>query len=172
MQKFISLFILLLGFTTVQAQDDAVTQNTIKGVFSRNQDQIVSLAEAFSEEQYAWRPAEGVRSVGESLLHVAQANYFFMMKLGFELPEDVDMMTLPAITGKDNIVSAVRSSFEFAGSKIADVETAKFTDEVEMPFGKLTVLSSLLVMMEHSGEHKGQLIAYARSNGIVPPWSE
>ena len=44
-------------------------------------------------------------------------------------------------------------------------------DEVDLGFMKTNRLSALLVVLEHTGEHKGQLIAYARSNGVVPPWS-
>ena len=149
-----------------------MTQKSIQGLFSRNVEQIVGLAEAFDDDQYDWRPEEGVRSVGEALLHVAQANYFFLMKMGFELPENVDMMTMPSMTGKDNIVAAVKQSFDFTQEKMGMVPTDQLEEIVEMPFGEFSKLSSMLILLEHSGEHKGQLIAYARSNGIVPTWSE
>ena len=168
-QLFTVVLFSMASMLTAQAD---LTQSTIQGVFSRNADQITSLADAFSEEQYDWRPAEGIRSVGESLLHVAKANYFFLMKIGFELPEDVDMMGMDGIEGKDNIMAAVTKSFDFGKEKIIMVETDQLSDAVEMPFGEFNKLSTLLLVLEHSGEHKGQLIAYARSNGIVPPWSQ
>jgi len=49
--------------------------------------------------------------------------------------------------------------------------SGSFREEVHFGFAKMNRLSGLLVILEHNGEHKGQLIAYARSNGIVPPWS-
>ncbi len=169
--KCLITLIFCLSTILTYAQDN-FTQATIQGVFSRNNEQIVGLAEAFSEDQYKWRPAEGVRSVGEVLLHVAQANYFILSNLGFETPEDVDMMTLAQVTGKDNIVAEVKKAMDYAQEKIGMVETSKMQDKVELPFGEFTTLSSVLIVLEHSGEHKGQLIAYARSNGITPPWSE
>lgn len=166
--------ILLLFFTvsTMAFAQEKLTQNTIKGVLKGNQEQVLSLAQAFSEEQYDWRPMEGVNSVGEALLHVAGANYFLASKLGFPPPEDVDMMNLAKITGKDKIIETLKKSNDFVLEKITVVENDNLGDEVDFGFAKMNKLAGLLIVMEHNGEHKGQLIAYARSNGVVPPWSE
>lgn len=166
--------LLLVAFVyigTLTAQEDMLVQGTIKAVLAQNQDQVIQLAEAFSEDQYKWRPMEGVNSVGEALTHIAGANYYLAMKMGFPPPEDVDMMKLGEITGKENIISAVKKSNAFVLDKITMVESGKFADEVDFGFAKMNMLGGLLAMMEHNGEHKGQLIAYARSNGVVPPWS-
>jgi len=145
--KFLLMSILTLSFFGMQAQDN-LAQTTIQAVLTGNQGQVIQLAEAFSEEQYSWRPSEGVNSVGEALLHIAGGNYFLASKLGFPPPDDVDMMNLGKITGKGNI-----------------------NEEVDFGFAKMNKLGGLLTIMEHNGEHKGQLIAYARTNGVVPPWS-
>jgi len=110
--------------------------------------------------------------VGEALLHVAGGNYFLASKLGFAPPEDVDMMAIGKITGKDNIIAALKKSNEFVLEKIAMVEDGQLNEEVDFGFAKMNKLGGLLMIMEHNGEHKGQLIAYARSNGVVPPWSK
>ncbi|MFX0557380.1 DinB family protein [Maribacter sp. CXY002] len=169
--KKLAIAITLLAVCTTYAQEK-LTQGTIKGVLTGNQAQVIQLAEAFSEDQYSWRPSEGVNSVGEALLHVAGANYFLASKLGFPPPEDVDMMTIGKITGKDNIIAALKKSNEFVLDKITMIEDEKLNDEVDFGFAKMNKLSGLLIIMEHNGEHKGQLIAYARSNGVVPPWSK
>ena len=91
--RFLLMAILTLSFFSIQAQDN-LAQTTIQALLTGNQDQVIQLAEAFSEEQYDWRPAEGVNSVGEALLHVAGGNYFLASKMGFAPPEDVDMMNL------------------------------------------------------------------------------
>ncbi len=169
--KFLLVSILALSFFGMQAQDN-LAQTTIQAVLTGNQAQVIQLAEAFSEEQYDWRPMEGVNSVGEALLHVAGGNYFLASKMGFAPPEDVDMMNLGKITGKENIIAALKKSNAFVLEKIVEVETAALTEEVDFGFAKMNKLGGLLAMMEHNGEHKGQLIAYARSNGVVPPWSK
>ncbi|WP_396637083.1 DinB family protein [Maribacter sp. R77961] len=170
MKKVITICaFLVVGLTHAQ---ENLAQNTIKGVLMGNQAQVVQLAEAFSEEQYSWRPAEGVNSVAEALLHVAGANYYLASKMGFPPPEDVDMMGLSKIAGKDNIIAALKKSNEFVLDKITMVETGQLNEEVDFGFAKMNKMGGLLAMMEHNGEHKGQLIAYARSNGVVPPWSK
>ncbi len=166
------LLVAFVYISTLTAQEDMLVQGTIKAVLAQNQDQVIQLAEAFSEDQYKWRPMEGVNSVGEALTHIAGGNYYLAMKMGFPPPEDVDMMKLGEITGKENIISALKKSNAFVLDKITMVESGKFADEVDFGFAKMNMLGGLLAMMEHNGEHKGQLIAYARSNGVVPPWSE
>ncbi len=166
------LFILAMtGFFAASAQDN-LAQSTIQALLMGNQNQVVQLAEAFSEEQYDWRPSEGVNSVREALLHVAGANYYLASKMGFPPPTDVDMMKIGQITGKDNVIEALKKSNEFVLATVVSVDTAQLADEVDFGFAKMNKMGGLLAMMEHNGEHKGQLIAYARSNGVVPPWSE
>ncbi len=166
------LFVMtLLSVGVMTAQEDMLVQGTIKGILQQNQGQMIQLAEAFSEDQYGWRPMEGVNSVGEALLHVAAANYFIGSKMGIAPPEDVDMMNLGKVTGKENIIAALKKSNEFALGAVTQIESDQFGEEVDFGFAKFNKLAGLLVIMEHNGEHKGQLIAYARSNDVVPPWS-
>lgn len=168
--KFFLTALLTLTLFGAQAQHN-LAQVSIQGVLADNQDKLIQLAEAFSEEQYDWRPSEGVASVGEALLHVAGANYYLASKLGFAPPEDVALMNFGEITGKDNIIAAVKKANEFVLKKIIMIETATLSEEVDFGFAKMNKLRGLLAIMEHNGEHKGQLIAYARSNGVTPPWS-
>lgn len=169
--KKLTVFATFLVVAMTYAQDTMV-QSTIQGMLTYNQGQVISLAEAFSEEQYDWRPAEGIRSVGESLLHIAGANYYLASKLGFAPPEDVDMMNIEKIKGKENVLAALKKSNEFILEKMTMVENDKLGEEVDFGFGKFSRLSGLLIILEHNGEHKGQLIAYARSNDVTPPWSK
>ncbi len=169
--KKLTVFATFLVVAMTYAQDTMV-QSTIQGMLTYNQGQVISLAEAFSEEQYDWRPAEGIRSVGESLLHIAGANYYLASKLGFAPPEDVDMMNIEKIKGKENVLAALKKSNEFILEKMTMVENDKLNEEVDFGFGKFSRLSGLLIVLEHNGEHKGQLIAYARSNDVTPPWSK
>ncbi len=150
---------------------DAILKD-FAGAFGYNEGQILSLAEAIPESKYKWSPAKGVRSVSEVLLHTASANYFFGMKLGTQLPVGVDMANIEKITGKDNIIRTVRESFAFALESSQQVDPATLGEKVDLPFGDFTRQGLVLLMLDHSGEHKGQLIAYARVNGIKPPWSK
>ncbi|MBC2838434.1 DinB family protein [Robiginitalea sp. SC105] len=167
------LLVLLMGLVCLGgfAQEDVVVPG-ISGMLERVQGQIMDLAGAFSEEQMSWRPSEGVRSTGETILHTAASNYYIAMRMGFATPEDVDVMNMESITGKQNILDAFRKSSDFIQEKLKMVEPGSFGEEVDFGFAKMNRLSGLLVVLEHNGEHKGQLIAYARSNGVTPPWSQ
>lgn len=172
MNKLLVVIICLFSLSAF-AQEDATVQKSIQGMVGFVQGQVVQLAEAFDESQYDWRPSEGVRSVRESILHIASANYFLASKMGYAPPEDVDFMTMEAnIKGKDNVIAALKKSNAFILDKITQEEASKFGEEVDFGFMKMNRLSGLLVVLDHNGEHKGQLIAYARSNGVVPPWSQ
>ncbi|MEO1010845.1 MAG: DinB family protein [Bacteroidota bacterium] len=172
MKKTILVLAWVCTAATAGFAQDKLAQESIQGMLSYNQGQVVQLAEAFSEAQYDWRPSEGVNSVREALLHVAGANYYLTSKMGFAPPEDVDMMNLGKITGKDNVIAALKKSNAFALEKVAMISGDQLGEEVDFGFAKMNKLSGLLALMEHNGEHKGQLIAYARSNGVVPPWSK
>ena len=80
------LILCMLITSVISYAQDNLAQATIKQVLAGNQDQVIQLAEAFSEDQYDWRPAEGVNSVREALLHVAGANYYLALKMGFPPP--------------------------------------------------------------------------------------
>lgn len=170
MKKILTSFMLLLTLY-IGAQHDPMVQQTIKTVLMQNQNQLLQLAEAFDTSQYNYTPMEGVNTVGEVLLHVAGANYFLGSKMGFTPPDEVDLMNLNSINGKENIIKALKESMVFAQNCIEQVEVSQLNHEVDFGFTKANLLGGLLMIMEHNGEHKGQLIAYARSNGIVPPWS-
>lgn len=172
MHRLVVLLVVLAGLApTAQAQ--TTYQEEVTRTLSAIEDKLVALAETFDEDQYAWRPAEGVRSVGEVLTHVAAANYFFPSLAGAAIPEGVDPRNMEAtITEKEAIIEALQASFDHAEAYAMGVEDAALTDAARW-FGdsENTVRGVLLGMTEHSSEHLGQLIAYARMNGVVPPWS-
>jgi uncharacterized damage-inducible protein DinB len=170
MKKLLVAILSLVAFSA-SAQDNVVIPG-ISGMLGQAQGNIVALAGAFDEEQMNWRPAEGIRSVGETILHTAAANYYIAMKLGYPPPEGVDIMTMEQITGKDAIIETFQKSADFVQEKLKGADPASFGEEVDLGFAQMNQLSSWLIILEHTGEHKGQLIAYARSNGVAPPWSQ
>jgi uncharacterized damage-inducible protein DinB len=131
------------------------------------------LAGATPAEKYSWRPAEGVRSVGEVYTHIISANYGVARALGTPLPTGFDLKAVPAISSdKAKVQQALKESFEhFRGAALAlnDADA----DKPQKMFNRETTLRGALMMIDrHWGEHLGQSIAYARVNGVVPPWTE
>jgi uncharacterized damage-inducible protein DinB len=131
------------------------------------------LAEAMPSEKYTWRPAEGVRSVGEVYTHIVAANYGIARALGTAPPAGLDFKTIPALSGdKQKLIQALKDSFaHFRGAIMALSEAD--ADKPQKMFGRqTTVRGSFIMISGHFGEHLGQSIAYARVNGVVPPWTE
>lgn len=136
------------------------------------EDHLVRLAEAIPERLYSWRPAPAVRSVSEVLLHVAGSNFNLPRVLGITPAEgmvgaDYDRSTV----AKAEVVAALRESFRYLRAAIEKLTVADADKRIPWFDGENTFRGVLYFMTRHTGEHTGQLIAYARSNGIVPPWT-
>jgi uncharacterized damage-inducible protein DinB len=137
------------------------------------ENEFVRLAEAIPAEKYTWRPAPGVRSVAEVLLHASAANYNMYKSVGAMPPAGLDVQGLEqSTTDKAQIIAIVKASYAHAKNAITDMPDANLDKTLDWSGGKITQRGVLLFILPHIAEHLGQLIAYARVNGVVPPWSE
>jgi uncharacterized damage-inducible protein DinB len=131
------------------------------------------LAQAMPAEKYAWRPAEGVRSVGEVYAHIVAANYGIARVLGTPPPADVDFKAIMASAGdKAKTVQALKDSFAHFRQAVLSLSDADLDKPLKMFGQQTTYRGAFILIAGHTGEHLGQSIAYARMNGIVPPWTE
>lgn len=136
------------------------------------QKKLLLLAEATPAEKFGWRPAQGVRSVGEVYLHVAAANYFLPTFWGAKAPEGLDMRNMERDGGdKAKVVDTLKKSFDHAKQAIQAAPDAELEKNVRLFDHDATVRETLMVLATHAHEHLGQSIAYARMNNITPPWS-
>ncbi len=131
---------------------------------------VVGLAEAMSQDQYTWRPAEGVRSVSELYGHITSTNFGLSGLFGAPAPEgaapDGD------VTDKVEIVAALTESFAHLKGAVGGVSAAEADTTMNMFGQEMTTRQALWTLTEHLSEHLGQGIAYARVNGVVPPWNQ
>ncbi len=163
----------LLGFTLpLHAQVSGLRGDLIADL-NESEDKILQLAQAIPQEKYGWSPEEGVRSTGEVLAHIAAANYYLLSLAGVKPPEGVDPMSFEKkLTTRDDLVAALKKSFDWTRKVITDMPDSALEDKVSMFGHDTTKRGALLALTGHSHEHLGQLIAYARSNGVTPPWSK
>lgn len=133
---------------------------------------LVALAEAFPQEKFTWRPGEGVRSVSEVLLHIVIANYSLPRFMGTNTPQGWSAQGLERSTSdKAQVLDHLKKSFEHARSAVQGMSDADVSKATRL-FGRDTTHAGVMIQLAaHAHEHMGQLIAYARMNGIVPPWS-
>jgi uncharacterized damage-inducible protein DinB len=133
---------------------------------------LVALAEATPQEKFAWRPAPGVRSISEVYMHVAGGNYFLPTFLGKKAPEGLSRDMEKTVTEKAKVVDAMKKSFDYARKAVETTPDADLDKKIKLFGHDSTERMVLIVMVGHGHEHLGQAIAYARTNGVAPPWSE
>ena len=169
-----TLLTLAVTWLSFQAFCQGQFQKETAGYISSTSGQIIMLAQAIPADKYAWTPQTGVRTAAQVCAHVISANYFFASKLGAKIPEGVKMETLEAdLKTKEAIASELKRSFEVITAAIKNTPDASLATKVEFPFpGQFTQMTACLIALSHANEHLGQLIAYARSNNIVPPWND
>jgi uncharacterized damage-inducible protein DinB len=132
---------------------------------------IEQLAGAIGQDKYGWRPAQGVRSVSEVLMHVVGGNYYVLTFAGVQPSTQLARDAEKSVTDKAQVAAALKQSFDHVRTAIRGAKDADLDKPTTM-FGRQTTMRNVyLTTVSHAHEHLGQLIAYARSNGVVPPWS-
>jgi len=131
---------------------------------------LTELAGAVPADKYGWRPAAGVRSVSEVYAHVAGGNYYLATFVGTPWPTGVPQ-DLEKITDKAKVVEALKASIDFLRGVITKTPDADLDRKIKLFGQDATVRAAMLAMVSHLHEHLGQSIAYARMNGVVPPWT-
>ncbi len=149
----------------------------ITGVLTHVEGQTVSLEQAMPQAKFAWRPGKGVRSVSEAYLHIAEGIYELLAQSGHEMPADVKALSESKkwesqTKDKNEIKTILTTAYAFARKSIAETSDADMDKTVSFFGRQLSQRAVLLVLLSHCSEHLGQSIAYARMNGVVPPWSK
>jgi uncharacterized damage-inducible protein DinB len=142
------------------------------------QQKLIALAKAMPENTYGWRPT-GARSVGELYMHVAEDNYFIPIAMGKDAPAatgiTADFKSTAAYSGKprskDQIIAELEASFTHLHEAMGLTTDANLTEKIKFFGQDWTRQRAMLMTVTHLHEHLGQAIAYARSNGVAPPWS-
>lgn len=132
---------------------------------------FVDLAEAIPEAKYGWRPAEGVRSVSEVFMHVAGGNFRLPSFAGVKPPEGVSRDMEKQVTAKADVIAKLKESFTYVHSAGKEIGAGDLGKSIKLFGGESTPAALLMLIANHQHEHLGQMIAYARMNGIAPPWS-
>jgi uncharacterized damage-inducible protein DinB len=134
--------------------------------------QLVALAEATPEDKFAWRPAKGVRSTSEVYMHIALANFYLLSITGPKMPEGLTLDTEKSVTSKAEVIKWLKRSLEAVRAAHVAEKPADLQRKVHIADRDATVDGMYLRIIVHANEHMGQLVAYARMTGVVPPWSQ
>jgi uncharacterized damage-inducible protein DinB len=140
-------------------------------LFSGQEEEVVSAAEAMPADKYDFKPTkgtfEGVRTFGQQLTHIAATQYYYFGNFG--VTGGVDSDAIDKLTKKDDIVKALKDSYAFAQQAI---ETITAENAFEPLGGHKTTRAGLAaIALAHTNDHYGQMVVYLRMNKIIPPAS-
>ncbi len=132
----------------------------------------VDLAEALPSDKLTWRPSPDTRSFAEVFLHVAGERYGILSMMGANPPAGFKAREFEkSTTEKDRIVEDLNQSWDFADKTINGMSNADFAKLLPKLGPQANEGDVVYILVADAHEHLGQLIAYARQNGIVPPWT-
>jgi uncharacterized damage-inducible protein DinB len=134
--------------------------------------QLITLAEATPAEKFAWRPAPGVRSTSEVYMHLVMANFYLLSVTGPKMPADLKEGMDKTVTSKAEVISWLKRSLDAVQQAHVAQKPADLARKVHIADRDATVDGMYLRILVHANEHMGQLVAYARMTGVVPPWSK
>jgi len=134
--------------------------------------QLIALAEATPAGKFAWRPAAGVRSTSEVYMHIAMANFYLLSVTGPKMPAGLKEDAKKTVTSKAEVIDWLKRSLDAVKESHLAVKPNDLERKVHIADRDATVDGIYLRIIVHADEHMGQLIAYARMTGVVPPWSK
>lgn len=168
------LFAVLLSGVALHAQIDPLEGlwQGYDGEWGHVSRQLVALAEAIPQDKYSWRPGPGVRSTSEVFMHIVIANFGLLSITGQPLPSDLKESMEQTVTDKTQVIGWLKRSLDTVRTAHMKETSTDLQRKVTVAHRSATVDGMYLRIIVHANEHMGQLVAYARVNGIVPPWSE
>lgn len=168
--KLLLSFLLVSGSALTQTPDLKSASGYPKMVQKQVTAWIERAAEKMPEEEYGFKPDPAVRSFGQILGHVADAdNLFCSIVLGEKAPSPSIEKTK---TTKAELTSALHDAFTYCGRAYDALTDASANETVKAFGGERNKLGVLWFNASHNLEHYGNLVVYLRLKGIVPPSSE
>lgn len=166
-------FLLLVSARVTFAQDplDGIWQG-YDGEWRHVSNQLIALAEATPADKFAWRPTAGVRSTSEVYMHIVMANFYLLSVTGPKMPADLKEDAEKTVTSKAEVISWLKRSLEAVKEAHLAENQKDLARKVRIEGRDAPVDGMYLRIIVHANEHMGQLVAYARMTGVVPPWSK
>lgn len=142
-------------------------------LFSSQAEEVVAAAEAMPGDKYDFVPTSGefagVRTFGQQVTHIAEAQYFFFS--GFGVKPAIDPKSISKLTNKDDIVKALKDSYAFAEEAMKTITPQNAFAKIAPVDGTDTRASIAAFGLAHTNDHYGQMVVYLRMNKIIPPAS-
>jgi uncharacterized damage-inducible protein DinB len=165
-----ALLICLLAPAAVSSAQENPLSAWNKHVYGGLKNVLLRSAEKMPEESYGFKPTEAVRSYGQIVGHVADAQYTFCSRvLGEKNPAPEIEKTK---TSKADLIAALKDAFAYCDKAYDGMTDASAVQMVKLFGNDAPKLGVLTVNSAHAVEHYGNLVTYMRMKNIVPPTSE
>ena len=174
-KSLISVCLLLAGSTALADPKPADGANPISQTVSHSYDRVkkflTGAAAEMPAEQYNFKPTPDVRSFGQLVAHVADAQMMFCSLAKHDTAGKKPDFEKTATT-KAAVQKALADSISYCDAVYASTTDANMTDAVQMFGQKLTRFAALDINVGHDNEHYGNIVTYLRLKNLVPPSSE
>jgi len=162
------LFCLLAPAIALSQENPLSTFN--KNAYGAVKNILLRSAEKMSEENYGFKPTDTVRSYGQIVGHLADAQYMFCsIELGEKNP---DLKIEQTKTSKADLVAALKGAFAYCDKAYDSMTDASASQMVKLFGNDMPKLGVLTANNMHDLEHYGNLVTYMRLKNVVPPTSE
>jgi uncharacterized damage-inducible protein DinB len=177
MQRIVTtLAFCLPAALSAQAAAQAAAPSLKKDIIAQISDaekKLIALANAIPADKFSWSPTKEVRSVSEVFVHVAMENYAIPPMVGLAAaPSKVADDAEKTVTTKAAVIDMLTKSFAYARQSVQATPDAQMDVSASYFGTPMSKRGILMALASHGHEHLGQMIAYARLNSIVPPWSQ
>lgn len=182
--RIVSMMLLLCAVAMPMAAEDATANEAwiedLVGNLQFTVGRLVALADATPADKFDWRPTDEVRTVSEVYMHAVGTTMLLPGAMGAAWPEGVEIPEAgpfalagqweKEITEKDAVIAKLQESMAYAAEAIRGIDD--LGAQIDLFGFAASKRAYLLILQGHAHEHLGQSIAYARSMGLVPPWSQ
>lgn len=149
------------------AQDKNPVTSTIKQFVNRQKPNVIGAAEAMPPDKYSYKPSDQQMTFGHLIEHIVKSNYFLCEQIGGNKPTQQDVKESD---GKDKLVAALKSSFDFCSAALDSTDDTKLGDQITMFGGrKAPKVAAMVALTVDFADHYAAQAMYLRLNNILPP---
>jgi uncharacterized damage-inducible protein DinB len=141
---------------------------TMKSQWNNIKNLVVRAAEKMPEEAYSFKPSDDVRTFGQLVGHVGDAQGFFCGAINGEQKN----YGLEKKTSKAEIVAGLKEAFAFCDKAYEGLNDETLTKSIKVGQNERPMVAPLMTNIAHTWEHYGNMVTYMRIKGVVPPSSE
>jgi uncharacterized damage-inducible protein DinB len=167
-----TIFLVTTLAVAAQAQTANPMSTELKGMYTSIKNNLIKAAEKMPEESYGFKPSHDIRTFGQLVGHVADAQYLFCTPAHAETDQKKAPGAEKNLTKKTDLVAALKEGFAYCDAAYDSMTDAKATTMGKF-FGRERSMMGILSMnASHNNEHYGNIVTYMRIRGLVPPSSE